>query len=153
MRFLETRVPAPVIAAVAGASMKWYTRSHGIAVDPCALRMHLGVALSQLSAVVALAAVAGLWHARTTIDPLRPHRARALVTTGVFRYTRNPMYLSLLILLVAYAIRIDSIWVWLGPLFFLAYVTKFQVIPEERALLARFGEAFAQYRCGTRRWL
>lgn len=153
MQFLETRIPAPVVAAVIGATMKGYTLAGDVVVDPTPLRMHVGVTLSQLSAVIALAAVFGLWRARTTIDPLHPARASALVTGGVFRFTRNPLYLSLLLLLVAYATRIDSWAVWAAPLVFLAYVTRFQIIPEERVLQRKFGDAFATYCAGTRRWL
>lgn len=152
-RSLETRIPAPVVAAVLGAAMKAYVAGAGLAIDPTPLRMQLGVALAQLSAVVVLAAVAALWRARTTINPLDPARARALVTHGAFRFTRNPMYLSLLLLLMGYAMRIDALLVWLGPLCFAAYVTRFQIIPEERILQHKFGAAFAAYRAGTRRWL
>ncbi|ODU08653.1 MAG: hypothetical protein ABS84_12405 [Rubrivivax sp. SCN 71-131] len=152
-RFLDTRIPAPIIAAVLGGAMKAYRLANGIGIDPTPLRMHLGVALSQLSAVIVLVAVASLWRAHTTINPLQPARASALVTGGAFRFTRNPMYLSLLLLLVAYAIRIDSLVVWLAPLAYLAYVTRFQILPEERILQAKFGDAFAVYRAGTRRWI
>ena len=56
-------------------------------------------------------------------------------------------------LLVGYAIRIDSWQTWLAPLAFVAYVTRFQIIPEERLLLAKFGEPYALYTRTVRRWL
>lgn len=70
-----------------------------------------------------------------------------------FRVSRNPMYLSLLLLLVAYAVRLDSPVPWLGPIAFVGYVNRFQIGPEERALQAKFGEACLRYRARTRRWL
>jgi protein-S-isoprenylcysteine O-methyltransferase Ste14 len=152
-RFLDTRVPAPIIAALLGGAMKAYRMLGEVGIDPTPLRMHLGITLAQFSALLVLAAVASLWRARTTIDPLHPGRATALVTVGAFRFTRNPMYLSLLLLLVAYAIRIDSLLVWLAPLAYFAYVTRFQILPEERILRGKFGEAFDAYRAGTRRWI
>lgn len=153
VQFLETKIPAPVIAALVGAAMKWSARAAGIAIDPSVLRMQLGVGLSQLSAALALAAVAGLWRARTTINPLQPAKATHLVTGGIYRVSRNPLYLSLLMLLVAYAIRLDAALMWLGPLFFAAYVTRFQIAPEERALALKFGEDYQRYRARTRRWI
>lgn len=150
---LETKIPAPFIALTAGAAMKFYARSAGIRIDPSQLRMHTGVGLSQLSAVIALAALSGLWWARTTINPLDPARASRLVTGGVFRWSRNPMYLSLLLLLVAYAVRIDSWAVWLGPVLYLAYVTRFQILPEERVLTQKFGTPYQDYLKRTRRWI
>lgn len=153
VRCLETKIPAPVVAAVAGAAMKSYAVAAGVAMDPSAWRMYTGVAIAQASAAVVLAALASMLRARTTINPFAPARARSLVTAGVFRVSRNPMYLSLLLLLVAYAVRLDSPLVWLAPLAFVAYVNRFQIGPEERALEAKFGDAYLRYRVRTRRWL
>ena len=133
--------------------MKFYANASGVAIDPTTLHMYVGLAIAQASAVVAVAAVASMLIARTTMNPLDPTKARNLVTGGVFRLSRNPMYLSLLLLLVAYAVRLDSPAMWLGPLVFIAYVTRFQIHPEERALTAKFGEAYRQYQTRTRRWL
>ncbi len=152
-RSLETRVPAPVVAAATGACMKFYALAAGVAMDPTAWRMYAGVGLAQASGAVVLAAATSMFRARTTINPFSPARASSLVTGGIFRVSRNPMYLSLLLLLVAYALRLDSALVWLGPVAFVGYVNRFQIGPEERALQARFGEAYLRYRARTRRWL
>jgi len=153
VHFLETRIPAPIVAGLIGAAMKWYALRQGIVMDPTPLQMYLGIGLAQLSALIVLAAVYRMWRARTTINPMKPARATTLVTSGVFRFTRNPMYLSLLLLVVAYATRLDSLAVWIAPVVFLAYVTRFQIIPEERILQQKFGAAFDAYRAGTRRWI
>ena len=153
LRSLETRIPAPVVAAIAGALMKLYALAAGVAMDPAAWRMLTGVALAQASAGVVLAALASMVHARTTINPFAPARASSLVTGGVFRLSRNPMYLSLLLLLAGYAVRLDSPLAWLGPLGFVLYVNRFQIAPEERALRAKFGDAYLRYQERTRRWL
>jgi protein-S-isoprenylcysteine O-methyltransferase Ste14 len=152
-RSLETKVPAPVVAAIAGAAMKLYAMRSGIVIDPTPLRMYVGLAFAQASGVLALAAAATLWHARTTINPFTPANATSLVTGGVYRLSRNPIYLSLLLLLLAYAIRLDAPAVWLAPVLFVAYVTRFQIQPEERVLQAKFGDAYRQYQARTRRWL
>ena len=112
-----------------------------------------GIVLAQIAGLIAVAAFVTMARARTTINPFSPTRASHLVTAGVFRWSRNPLYLSLLMLLVGYAIRIDSWQTWLAPLAFVAYVTRFQIIPEERYLQIKFGEAFDQYRTRTRRWI
>lgn len=153
VQFLETKIPAPAVAALAGVLMLLYAQSAQIAMDPTVVRMYVGVGLSQASAVIALAAAATMWQARTTVNPLDPMRASRLVTGGVFRFSRNPMYLGLLLLLIAYAVRLDDLLVWLGPLFFMAYVTRFQIAPEERALSLKFGDAYLQYKARTRRWI
>lgn len=153
MSRLDTRIPAPVIAAVTGLVMKGAVVAAGLRVDPSVWRMQVGVALSQLSALIALVALGTMWRSRTTINPMQPQRASRLVTGGIFRWSRNPMYLSLLLLLSAYALRIDAMAAWLGPLAFWAYVTRFQILPEERVLADKFGTLYLDYRRRTRRWI
>lgn len=153
MRKLETKIPAPVVAIAAGGLMKLYARTAQVSIDASPVLAEVGIRLSQLSAVLALLAFASFRLAKTTINPLDPSRASALVTGGVFRVTRNPMYLSLLLLLIAYAVRLGS-WVEvLGPAFFAAYVTRFQIIPEERILAVKFGGPYLAYKRRTRRWI
>ncbi len=153
MKNLETKIPAPVVAIAAGGIMKLYAWTAQVSIDPSPALAEVGIRLSQLSAVIALLAFASLGFARTTINPLDPSRASALVTRGIFRITRNPIYLSLLLLLVAYAVRLGSWIEWLVPALFAAYVTRFQIIPEERSLTEKFGAAFLAYKRRTRRWI
>jgi protein-S-isoprenylcysteine O-methyltransferase Ste14 len=150
---LKTRIPAPVVAMLIAMGMWLLPRAQQVSgVIGRARLMAIDVSL-QLSAVVALAAFLAFWRARTTINPLKPERASALVTQGIYRYTRNPMYLSLLLLLLAYA---SHLWSWAalaGPVAFVVYVTRFQIVPEERVLALKFGPEFAQYRRRVRRWI
>lgn len=150
---LDAKVPAPVLAALVLAAMVAAARLTHQSGDDSPARTVLAIALAVLSAVLALAAMATFWRVRTTIDPFRPKRASTLVTAGLFRWSRNPMYLSLAVLLLSYAVRIGDWRMLLGPLAFVAYVTRFQIRPEEHALEARFGQAYLDYKRRTRRWL
>ncbi len=102
---------------------------------------------------VDLAGLAAFRGARTTVNPLQPQRASALVTGGVYRFTRNPMYLGMALLLSAWAVHLSSWLALAGPLAFVLYITRFQIVPEERVLQANFGEAFTRYAARVRRWL
>lgn len=150
---LETKIPAPVLAAIVAGVMKLYADAAMIPMDASPVLVDIGVRLSQLSGVIALLAFGSFAFARTTINPLDPSRASSLVTSGIYRITRNPMYLSLVLLLIAYAVRLGSLAEALGPVFFVAYVTRFQIVPEERVLEAKFGAAFLAYKTRTRRWI
>ena len=103
--------------------------------------------------VTGLPAVLGFRRAKTTVNPLNPEASTALVTSGVFRWTRNPMYLAMLLVLLAWACIVSN-WAALAMLpLFVAYLNRFQIAPEERALQARFGTEFESYRRKVRRWL
>jgi protein-S-isoprenylcysteine O-methyltransferase Ste14 len=87
------------------------------------------------------------------MNPIKPSAASSLVTGGVFRFTRNPMYLSLLLYLLAWAAYLSN---WLALLFvpvFVLYINELQIKPEERALSALFGAEYASYKGRVRRWL
>ena len=90
---------------------------------------------------------------RTTINPLKPERASALVTGGVYRVTRNPMYVGMTLLLLAWACYLAAVLPFVGPVLLVLYLTRFQIQPEERVLQGIFGAAYASYAARVRRWL
>jgi protein-S-isoprenylcysteine O-methyltransferase Ste14 len=91
--------------------------------------------------------------AKTTVNPMKPGAASSLVDSGVYRMTRNPMYVGLVFLLLGWAAYLGSPWTLAGPFVFAAYINRFQIAPEEQALAALFGEAYLAYRARVRRWL
>ncbi len=100
-----------------------------------------------------LSGVINFARARTTIDPLHPDKATQLVTSGVFRFTRNPMYLGMALVCVSAAIYWHSPLALLGVVGFVAYIQYFQIHPEEQAMRRLFGQQFTDYQQRTRRWL
>ncbi len=84
---------------------------------------------------------------------LQPERTSALVTTGVYRITRNPMYVGLLLGLLAWAAGLSSPVSLAGPVAFIMAINRFQIEPEEKALLAKFGPEYETYKSAVRRWL
>jgi len=102
---------------------------------------------------IAIAGVVEFRRAQTTVNPLKPQATSRLVTSGIYRFTRNPMYLGFCMGLVASAVFLSSAWALLGPLAFVVYITRFQIAPEERALAGLFGDAFTDYQGRVRRWV
>ena len=102
--------------------------------------------------VVAASVVAFRRH-RTTVSPTRPDQASALVTTGVYRVTRNPMYVGMALCVLAIGLATGSlIALSLAPVFVVA-LNAFQIGPEEAAMRRLFGQAFEDYAARTPRWL
>jgi protein-S-isoprenylcysteine O-methyltransferase Ste14 len=91
--------------------------------------------------------------ARTTFDILKPREASSLVTAGVFRISRNPMYLGSLLLLIGWALWLGTVSPWLVPPLFMIFISVTQIIPEEQALEEIFGETYLAYRNSVRRWI
>lgn len=153
MSALELRFPPVVVAAVCAGLMWLAARvAPGLAVDVRG-REVVAPALAVLGIVVAFAGLFTVLRASTTIDPTRPEGASTLVTSGIYRFTRNPMYLGVFLVLLAAAAGLGHPLALLVAVLFVPYMTRFQIRPEERALRARFGEAFEAYTRRTRRWL
>ena len=89
----------------------------------------------------------------TTLNPLHPDKATTLVTTGFFKFSRNPMYLGMLLILIALTIRFNMLGGALSCIIFIFYMNKFQIAPEEKAMEKIFAEEFIIYKNKTRRWL
>lgn len=120
---------------------------------PGRARFLLAGTVGTLSAAVGIAAVQQFVTRGTTVHPGAPAHASVLVTDRIYRYTRNPMYLALTGALVTNAAWLGSVRTVLPIPAFTAAVTAFQVLPEERALAERFGEAYEEYRNRVPRWL
>lgn len=155
-RSLETRIPPPIVAASMGAAMWWLASLSPLLPMlhvPAGIRVAVALAIAAVGGLVAMGAGIRFHRAKTTIDPLKPQAASSLVTAGIYRYTRNPMYLGLLFLLVAWAVLLSSPFALLGPVAFVTYISRFQIVPEERVLAALFGTEYAAYQSEVRRWL
>lgn len=89
---------------------------------------------------------------KTTISPLTPEKVSYLVTGGIYKYTRNPMYLALLLLLLAWGLYLGNAFNMLVAAGFVSYMNRFQIIPEEMVLTNRFGKDYQKYLIQVRRW-
>lgn len=90
---------------------------------------------------------------RTTVNPVALEQASAIVTDGVYRHTRNPMYLGLALVLTGWVTLLGHPLGALAIIGFVLVMTIIQIAPEERVLAAKFGAAYADYLKKTRRWL
>jgi protein-S-isoprenylcysteine O-methyltransferase Ste14 len=153
MSALDRRVPPPLLAILFAAAM-WVAAR----LLPDLTVRFSGQALAAILALVAgVEAIAAAWaqflQARTTVNPVHPERATSLMTGGVFGLTRNPMYLGLALALLGWMLWLGNGASALLLAGFVGYLTRFQIIPEERALRANFGEQFAAYARRVRRWI
>ena len=102
---------------------------------------------------VALAGVLAFRRAATTVNPVTPQAASCVVTTGIYRVTRNPMYLGFALALLGWGLWLGHAVALVVPLAFVLYVNRFQIQPEERQLALKFGAPYIQYLQQVRRWL
>ena len=152
---LFTRLPPPLIILLLAGAMSLATDLSPQLALP--LPLHASWAVAGLCALVSL--LLGLWalwsfrRAGTTVDPRHPERTRQLVTGGIYRWSRNPMYLALLLLLLAWSLLLANALALLGiPLCF-CYLDRLPIRHEEHHLQRKFGAVYRDYQQRVRRWL
>ena len=150
---LELKIP-PVLLTVLFGGMMWLVSrfTPGIATPP-ELRITAVLVFAVAGSFIGLAAVVSFRKASTTVNPLTPEACSSLVESGVFRHSRNPMYLALLLALAAWGFHLGNIYSLALTAVFVVYMNRFQILPEERALETAFGDEFRDYKRRVRRWL
>ena len=153
MERLQLLVPPPIVALICALIMWAAVSVWPDLVLTFAFQVPLAVALLVLGLALDLISVGAFFKAKTTVTPLAPEKSSSLVVDGLYRITRNPMYLGMLLILCGIATWLGSpanIAVLLG---FIAYITTFQIKPEEAKLEELFGAEYQAYKQRVRRWL
>ena len=153
MKSLELKIPPPAIALLVAAAMWVLSRFTPSIQVPTDGRQLLALAVLLAGTGFSVAGVISFRRANTTLNPTKPQLTSSLVSSGIYAVTRNPMYVGLLLVLIALALFLSSAWALLGPAAYFLYIGRFQIAPEERALTALFGAEYTAYLAKVRRWL
>ena len=148
---LKNKIPPPIVTLVFAAliyfSNKW---SPSIVFSGQSI---ISLFLMTVGFIVLLIAISAFIKLKTTINPLKPEDATFLVTTGIFRLSRNPMYLGLLLLIISLWVKTGAVSGFILVPSFVAYLNYFQIAPEERAMKKLFADSYNAYCLKVRRWI
>lgn len=146
-------VPPPIWMLIVGFVMWELDRHWPLAIVMPAPWNRLGWLVMAAAFIAPFAAIRQFGRAGTTASPHQPDTASALVTGGVYAWTRNPMYLGLTVVLIGWAVRLGTLAPFVGPVIFVPLIERVQIFPEEHALRARFGREYEDYCARVHRWL
>jgi protein-S-isoprenylcysteine O-methyltransferase Ste14 len=152
MQALELKIHPPIVLLFCLGLT--YGLSHYLPL--LALPLILSDLYWYIAAIGVLVALAGIWEfrkAKTTINPTKPDKTRYLVSGGIYRVTRNPMYLGMQLIIIAAIFKFGSYYSFIALAFFILYITQFQIKPEERIIESIFGDEYLHYKKKVRRWL
>ena len=153
MQWLELKIPPLLVWLVMAGAMLGVAYCAPTLSFTLAGSSAIALALVALGGTLAFAGVVAFRSKRTTVNPLTPSASSSLVSGGVYRVSRNPMYLGFLLALAGWAVYLSNAGAILLLPAFVVYMTQYQIKPEERILLAKFGSEFAQYMSRVRRWI
>ena len=150
---LQLKIPPPVYALGIAVLMwllnQYFPIAHWIPVP----WNKIGLVIIVLAIALDTSSLFLFLKKHTTINPMHPDNTQSLVTEGLYRYTRNPMYVGLLVILTGYAIMLGGITPFLLLPLFYGLITTQQIIPEERFLEEKFGQQYLDYKKQVKRWL
>lgn len=150
---LELLVPPPLLF-LATALLMWlvavFTTFARIDIPA---RSIVGTTAFVLGVLIDVTGFLQFRRARTTINPMKIDTTSSLVTTGLYRLSRNPMYVGQVLVLFAWGVYLQNVVAFTLILVFIVWIDRFQIVPEERVLQAKFGRAFSAYKENVRRWL
>jgi protein-S-isoprenylcysteine O-methyltransferase Ste14 len=150
---LKLKIPPPAYALIIGFLMwslnKYFPVVHFIS-SPW---NKIGLVLIALAFTMDLSSLFLFFKKHTTPSPFTPDNASALVTTGLYKMTRNPMYVGLLIILAGYGVWLGSLMPFVLLPVFYGLITHMQIKPEEAILEKKFGQEYLDYKSRVRRWL
>jgi protein-S-isoprenylcysteine O-methyltransferase Ste14 len=153
MQHLELKIPPLIVLAIAAGLMWAIARATPQWTLLYPGRLLTAATLLLLGVAIMLIGVLAFRKASTTVDPRSPQSTSQVVRSGIYRFTRNPMYLGMLVVLVAWMVWLSNAGAVAVPIFFALYITRWQIVPEERALAEKFGAVYESYRQSVRRWL
>lgn len=150
---LETKIPPPLLGFATALFMWLLAQVLPSLTMPSTNINKVGVVVIIVGICLDLLALSQFLRIRTSFDPTRPHKASTMVTSGLYRHSRNPMYLGLLIALLGWGLFLGNLASLACLFVFVPVITHFQVLPEERILREKFGEEYEEYAANVRRWI
>lgn len=151
VNYMNNKIPPPIVTFICSLAI-YFSKTFFIQFFSYNNNT-ISLFLLILGLTVFILAVKAFNRQKTTVNPLDPKQASSLVSSGIFKYSRNPMYLGMLIILLAISFKFNLVGGIVISLFFYIFITKFQILPEEEAMNELFGDEFIEYSNRTRRWI
>ena len=146
-----SKIPPPLVVLILVISTFFSSKKIDLIQIP--FQSLISIFILSIGILILLNPVLKFKKSKTTINPIKFKKVNKLVTSGIYKYSRNPMYLGLLMIVVSSSIFYLNIYSILTPLFFYLWINRFQIKREEVFLTEKFGEDYLSYKKKTRRWI
>ena len=146
-----SKIPPPLVVLILVISTFFSSKKIDLIQIP--FQSIISIFILSIGILILLNPVLKFKKSKTTINPIKFKKVNKLVTSGIYKYSRNPMYLGLLIIVISSSIFYLNIYSILTPLFFYIWINRFQIKREEIFLTEKFGEEYLSYKNRTRRWI
>ena len=153
MKMLEHKIPPPIVALLC-VGLAWLLPAWlGLIAIPNVMRLVLITLCVVTGLGISFSGMREFRKAKTTVNPIKINDGSSLVSSGIFNYTRNPMYLGLLVVQIGWVVYLANPISVLAPIVFVLFINRFQIQPEERVMQSLFGSAYDEYKTRVRAWI
>jgi protein-S-isoprenylcysteine O-methyltransferase Ste14 len=149
---MKLKIPPPLVTLIFAGACYLLAKYLPVGEFEFFGREILMYSMMGIGLIIMLIALFQFFKKKTTTNPMNPEKASSLVISGIFRYTRNPMYLGMLLFLIAFALKLGNAFNTVIVAGFVYYMNHFQIRGEEEALNKLFGKEYKIYTKATRRW-
>ena len=148
---MKTRIPPPLVTLIFGFII--FLTKNIFPKIKISNNIAFGSLFILIGILIASSSIILFKRYRTAITPINPKSATKLITGGIYKFSRNPMYFSLLLLLIGISIMTNPIGGFIFIPIFILYLNLFQILPEEKAMTDLFKDEFLEYKNSVRRWI
>ena len=145
------KIPPPILVLILTSLV--YFSSTKLESIYLPYRQTVSVLILIIGLVVIISPVFDFIKSKTTVNPVKFQNVNRLVTTGIYRYSRNPMYLGMILIIISTTVYYLNLLSVFSPLIFYIWINKFQISREEIFLEGKFGNEYLKYKSKTRRWI
>ena len=145
------KIPPPILALILVSSNYFLSKE----IDPIHLPNQdlISIIILLIGLLILINPIFKFIKSKTTIDPIKFKKVNKLITSGIYKYSRNPMYLGLLMIVISTSIFYLNIFSIITPILFICWINRFQIKREEIFLTEKFGKEYLSYKTKTRRWI
>jgi len=145
------KIPPPILVIILTSLV--YFSSTKLELIYLPYRQIVSVIILIIGLIVIVSPVVDFIKSKTTVNPVKFKNVNRLVTTGIYRYSRNPMYLGMILIIISTTVYYLNFLSVFSPLIFYIWINKFQINREEIFLEDKFGSEYLEYKSKTRRWI
>lgn len=150
---MKNKIPPPILTVLAIAAIWAIAKFSPFTKVVFPYQNLVAYAVAAIGIIILVNAGILFKSKKTTVNPFAPQKTSAIVGTGIYKLSRNPMYLGMLLVIIAAGIWSGAILSLAPILIFFIYITRSQILPEEKALEEKFGQAYLDYKSRVRRWI
>ncbi|MEO9885835.1 MAG: isoprenylcysteine carboxylmethyltransferase family protein [Balneola sp.] len=150
---MRLKIPPVLVFGVTALLMWVISNQISMEILEFSVNRWIVYSLGSIGVILGILGVVQFSVSKTTVNPHKPENSSSVVKNGVYKYTRNPMYFGLLIVLIACAMYFGSGYSFLMIPIFIWYMNTYQIKPEEEILIQLFGDEYKEYQQKVRRWI